>query len=601
MAEVASAFVTLIPSFKGGAAAIAKELDGPSERAGRTAGGKARKGFAAQFGNKSVIPTAAIAAGVAGLGMFTKAAIDAAGNAEQSLGATETIFGKWSKSVIASSNAAATKYGLDANAYRESANLIGSQLKNQGVAAKDLAGSTDALIGKGADLASMFGGTTQDAVNALSSAFKGEMDPIERYGISLSQTKVNALLAARGQDKLKGSAATLAKQQAITDLIMQQSKDSVGNFARESDTLQGKQQRLQASFSNVKTTLGSMLLPAMTDLFDVIGGKVLPKVEGFVKGMQDGTGAGGKFADGVKRVGDMFGTAAAFVGKYQNVIVPVLAAVAGGVATFKVLVGVVRAYTAVQTALNVVLTANPIGLVVVAIGALVAGLVVAYKKSETFRDIVNGAWDTVKMGALQLATVAVRAFRGMVNMYLTVVSTLVTGAAKAFGWVPGLGPKLKTAADKIAGFKDSANAALSKVERDLQISADTAKAQRSVNALRRQAGKPVTMEVFLKTKYTAGRVNVEGVGSVNVGQRAAGGPVKAGKPYVVGERRPELFVPETNGYIVPRVPSNDDGSKGSSAAPLVGSLTIQSTGNTKDDLDEALWTLRRIRRGGVYA
>jgi len=37
--------------------------------------------------------------------------------------------------------------------------------------------------------------------------------------------------------------------------------------------------------------------------------------------------------------------------------------------------------------------------------------------------------------------------------------------------------------------------------------------------------------------------------------RAMGGPVMAGQPYIVGEKRPELFVPNTSGTIVPRVPS----------------------------------------------
>jgi hypothetical protein len=37
--------------------------------------------------------------------------------------------------------------------------------------------------------------------------------------------------------------------------------------------------------------------------------------------------------------------------------------------------------------------------------------------------------------------------------------------------------------------------------------------------------------------------------------RANGGPVVAGQPYVVGEHRPELFVPETNGRIIPEGPS----------------------------------------------
>ncbi len=37
--------------------------------------------------------------------------------------------------------------------------------------------------------------------------------------------------------------------------------------------------------------------------------------------------------------------------------------------------------------------------------------------------------------------------------------------------------------------------------------------------------------------------------------RATGGPVQDGMPYIVGERRPELFVPNVPGRIVPRVPS----------------------------------------------
>lgn len=37
--------------------------------------------------------------------------------------------------------------------------------------------------------------------------------------------------------------------------------------------------------------------------------------------------------------------------------------------------------------------------------------------------------------------------------------------------------------------------------------------------------------------------------------RAKGGPVSAGKPYIVGEKRPELFVPGASGRIIPQVPT----------------------------------------------
>lgn len=38
------------------------------------------------------------------------------------------------------------------------------------------------------------------------------------------------------------------------------------------------------------------------------------------------------------------------------------------------------------------------------------------------------------------------------------------------------------------------------------------------------------------------------------GKREYGGPVTAGVPYIVGKKRPELFVPNTSGRIIPRVP-----------------------------------------------
>lgn len=56
------------------------------------------------------------------------------------------------------------------------------------------------------------------------------------------------------------------------------------------------------------------------------------------------------------------------------------------------------AWAAAQRILNLALASNPIGLIVVAIGLLVAGLIYAWNNSETFRDIVLGAWDAIKTG-----------------------------------------------------------------------------------------------------------------------------------------------------------------------------------------------------------
>lgn len=58
------------------------------------------------------------------------------------------------------------------------------------------------------------------------------------------------------------------------------------------------------------------------------------------------------------------------------------------------------------------------------------------------------------------------------------------------------------------------------------------------------------------------------LGSLFGGFRATGGSVQAGKAYVVGERRPELFVPNRNGHIVPSIP------RAGSAARAGNNVTI---------------------------
>lgn len=67
-------------------------------------------------------------------------------------------------------------------------------------------------------------------------------------------------------------------------------------------------------------------------------------------------------------------------------------------------------WKAAQTALNFVLSANPIGIVVMAIAALVAALVTAYKNSETFRNICNQVWAVVKELAGAVWNFLVKAF-----------------------------------------------------------------------------------------------------------------------------------------------------------------------------------------------
>ena len=219
-----------------------------------------------------LIGPAIAAVGVAEVGRGMADIVNKAGQLEQSVGAIDSVFKESAGQMHAWADSAATSVGLSKNEFNELGTLIGAQLKNGGTAMAELAPQTNKLIGLGADLSSMFGGTTREAVEALSSALKGERDPIERYGVSLKQSEIDAKAAALGFQKVGGSFSNEAQQAATLALIMEQTKDAHGNFAKESDTYAHKVQVLSQQWENFTTGLGEMFLPVAASALEWLMG-----------------------------------------------------------------------------------------------------------------------------------------------------------------------------------------------------------------------------------------------------------------------------------------------------------------------------------------
>jgi TP901 family phage tail tape measure protein len=159
----------------------------------------------------------------------------------------------------------------------------------------------------------------------------------------------------------------------------------------------GAMERLRGAVETAQLEIGKGLAPAVLTLADWLSTKGVPAITGFVNGMREGTGVGGQVAAAFGKVASNLDT-----------IGPVLGVITGGLTAYKVASLAAAAAAAIQAAgttaatgatwsLNAALRANPIGLVVTALTALGVGLVIAYKKSETFRDIVDGAFSAVKV------------------------------------------------------------------------------------------------------------------------------------------------------------------------------------------------------------
>src|SRR5699024_7547715 len=132
------------------------------------------------------------------VGALGKKAFDAASDLQQSTGAVTSVFGEQADAVRQYAAGAAESVGLAKSQYQDLAAVLGSQLKNLGLPMENVAGQTQDLIGLGSDLAATFGGSTSDAVAALSSLLRGERDPIEQYGVSIKQADINAQMAKMG-------------------------------------------------------------------------------------------------------------------------------------------------------------------------------------------------------------------------------------------------------------------------------------------------------------------------------------------------------------------------------------------------------------------
>lgn len=156
--------------------------------------------------------------------------------------------------------------------------------------------------------------------------------------------------------------------------------------------------------------------------------------------------------------------------------------------------------------------------------------------------IWSAAWKGIET-AVQDAwyDVVAPVIRALADGVLAVFGAIIHGAANAFGWVPGVGGKLKQAASAFDGFKAHIDALFS---RPSVVQIDTRSAAQRLQDL-------INLGALAKQQATLITSNSSNKMAGMAGARASGGPVAANLPYLVGEHGPELFTPDASGTIIP--------------------------------------------------
>lgn len=197
--------------------------------------------------------------------------VKAASDLGESVNAVNKVFGAASEQVQAWGRANANAIGLSLRAFNQAATPLGSMLKNQGLALDQVTDHTIKLTERAADMASVFNTDVMDALLAIQAGLRGEQDPLERYGVSLSAVSVEARALA---DSHKTSAAQLTAQEkalARLNLIYDQTADTAGDFRDTADGLANAQRIANATMEEAKAKIGGVFVPAMAKAQQVTG------------------------------------------------------------------------------------------------------------------------------------------------------------------------------------------------------------------------------------------------------------------------------------------------------------------------------------------
>jgi hypothetical protein len=482
MAEIASAFVSVAPDASGFGRKLDSSIGSEASKAGQKSG--------KLFGSAMKVAAGAALAGAAVVGTFLKGSLEEAREAQKvgaltasTIKATGGAANVTAKQVGNLAGAISMKTGIDDETIQSGQNMLLTfkNIRNEAGKGNDVFNqSTKTLV----DMSAAMGSEPKQAAiqlgKALNDPVKG-ISALSRVGVTFTKSQQKVI-----EGFVKGGETAKAQKVILSEL------NSEFGGAAEAQATAGD--RFKVAFGNLQESVGTALLPVidkvlggLTKLATYLSSNVGPKISTFLNQIKTGTGLGGQFRDAVSSVVTTVGQVVAFMVRWQDVLIPVAAGIMAIVVAVKIWRTLTMAMIAVQTALNVVLALNPIGIVVLAIIGLVAAFAVAYKRSETFRKIVDGAfravaaagkwmWENVLRPAFDGMKAALEAvgdagkwlwnnalqptFRFIVKGIGTLLNfwgkmLQVIGKAPGMGWVGDLGDKLVGAAEKANGLADN--------------------------------------------------------------------------------------------------------------------------------------------------
>ena len=421
---------------------------------GKSAGEKSGSAFGSTFGGhlSSLAKVAATAfAGIGAVSLFkdfiseARESINTGKATAAVLKSTGSVANVSADQVGNLATAISNKIGVDDEAIQSGENLLLTfkNVRNEAGAGNNIFDqTTQAMVDM---TAAMNNGqvTTEGMKSSTIQLGKALNDPVKgitaltRVGVTFSDQQKKQIA-----DMVK-SGNTLGAQKIIL-------KEVQSEFGGAAEAAADPVQKMSVAWGNFEETVGLLILPILTRVANLISGTVLPAVLRF--GAQLGTQLGPSFERLRANIAALLPNILAMVSRFLSlartigtevgpplaelatavlpafgvaarVIVSTLSSLFGflsnGSTTATVLRGAIygliagfvlwktvtiaastatKLWAAAQALLNLALDANPIGAIVLGIGALIGILVIAYQRSATFRNIVNATWNAIRTG-----------------------------------------------------------------------------------------------------------------------------------------------------------------------------------------------------------
>lgn len=229
--------------------------------------GKVMKGAFAVAG------AAAVAAPVVG---FLKDSVSAASDLNETISKTKTVFGPASADILKFGKNAAVALGMSKQEALDGASTFGNFFDQIGIGRKVSAEMSKTWVKMSADLGSFHNAAPTEVMDALASATRGEYDSLQKFIPTINAAAVEQKALA---DTGKASAKELTnaeKAAAVYSLTLKGQGKAAGDFKRTSGSLANQQKILGAQWTNLKTTIGTALLPVITKFVTFLNSNLMP-------------------------------------------------------------------------------------------------------------------------------------------------------------------------------------------------------------------------------------------------------------------------------------------------------------------------------------